>query len=147
AKVAFHTAPTDQNNAEAMGESATPSAIVSAATAQVIAAPPAKPCPPKRIPIAPALGKVEKPNLREPLSAELEAELNAALGDKSLDDLIASETGGASTPAGEPLEIESRHKAKVLRIFRDNVFVDLGGRNQGVLVLHQLPEEPEVGVV
>ena len=69
------------------------------------------------------------------LSPELEAELQPALGEEPLDEIIAKETG-AST--GEILETETRLKGRVLRIFRDNVFVDLGGRNQGVLMLHTL---------
>src|SRR5436189_117258 len=79
--------------------------------------------------------KVEKPNLRAPLPEDLEAELQAALGEGSLEDLIASDSeAAADSTAGEPLEVESRHKGTVLRIFRDSVFIDLGGRNQGVLV-------------
>ncbi|HTQ40840.1 MAG TPA: S1 RNA-binding domain-containing protein [Pirellulales bacterium] len=90
--------------------------------------------------------KVELPNLRAPLSPELEAELEAALGDQSLDEMIAAETSGATgTASGEPLEPEARLTGTVARIFRDNVFVDLGGRNQGVLTLHTLPQEPNVG--
>ena len=107
---------------------------------------PLKKINPKFEKMVPPSAKVEKPNLRAPLSDDLQAELDAVLGSESLDDLIAAETGatgGEST--GEQLEVESRHKGKVLRIFRDNVFVDLGGRNQGVLVLHSLAKEPEVG--
>jgi small subunit ribosomal protein S1 len=94
--------------------------------------------------------KVEVPNVRAALPDDLEAELQAALGDQSLDDLISAESTGApgktaGPTAGEPLEIESRHKGRVLRIFRDNVFVELPGQNQGVLVLHQLPAEPQIG--
>jgi predicted RNA-binding protein with RPS1 domain len=91
----------------------------------------------------PVQGKVEPPNLRQALSPELEAELEAALGNATLDELISAETAGPATP--EALEPESRLKGRVLRIFRDNVFVDLGGRNQGVLAFHQLEHEPEIG--
>lgn len=91
----------------------------------------------------PPQGKVEKPNLRQALSPELEVELAEALGDATLDELIAAETAGPAAPEG--LEPESRHKAKVLRIFRDNVFVDLGGRNQGVASFQQFAEEPAIG--
>jgi small subunit ribosomal protein S1 len=90
--------------------------------------------------------KVELPNLRAELSPDLEAELQAALGEQSLEELIAAETGSAAgAVAGEPLESESRHTGHVARIFRDNVFVELGGRNQGVLTLHTLAQEPNVG--
>ncbi len=70
--------------------------------------------------------------------------MQAALGDQSLEELIASETG-ASTATGESLELESRHSARVACIYRDNVFVDLGGRNQGVTTLRILLAEPQIG--
>ena len=107
---------------------------------------PLKKINPKFEKMVPPSAKVEKPNLRAPLSDDLQAELDAALGSQSLDEMIAAETDAtAGESTGEQLEVESRHKGKVLRIFRDSVFMDLGGRNQGVLVLHQLPEEPAVG--
>jgi predicted RNA-binding protein with RPS1 domain len=112
------------------------------------AAPQRKAAPKKskfEVPMLP-VGKVEMPNLRADLPPELEAELQAALGDQSLEELIASETGaGPGAVTGEPLEMESRHSARVARIFRDYVFVDLGGRNQGVTTLHILPAEPQIG--
>lgn len=176
AKVAFRTAPLNPSKPTCAGAATAATETVPASTAQTsaksqseenvsVAAPgqvqqtnPAlqpKPAPlaasphkPKFVVSSTPTVKVEKPNLRAPLSEELEAELSAALGDQSVEDLIAAETGAASGGiAGEPLEIESRHKGKVLRIFRDSVFIDLGGRNQGVLVLHQLPQEPQVGDV
>jgi predicted RNA-binding protein with RPS1 domain len=91
----------------------------------------------------PPQGKVEKPNLRQALPEELEIELQMALGDAKLDELIAAETAGPATPEG--LEPETRIKGRVLRIFRDNVFVELGGRNQGVLSFQQFVEEPAIG--
>src|SRR5262249_47821142 len=39
----------------------------------------------------------------------------------------------------------SRHKARIVSIHRDDVFVELGGRNQGVLSLRQFPEPPAIG--
>jgi small subunit ribosomal protein S1 len=149
AKVAFHTqpgaAPTEgkpQSEPQAKEEGQEP------------ARPPikikSKPRKPRfDIPIQP-VGKVEKPNLRAPLPEELEIELQHALGDRSLEELISEETGatpGGAAATGQPLETESRHKARVLRIFRDNVFVELGGRNQGVLALHSFANEPAIGDV
>jgi predicted RNA-binding protein with RPS1 domain len=97
------------------------------------------------MPVQPT-SKVEMPNVRAELSPELEAELQAALGNQSLEELIGAEGGATGgTAPGEPLEMESRHKARVARIFRDNVFVDLPGHNQGVLTLHLLAQELNVG--
>jgi ribosomal protein S1 len=77
------------------------------------------------------------------LPPELEEELQQALGDQTLDELIAAETGGPAPP--ESLEPESRHKARVVRIFRDDVFVEIAGRNQGILKLQSFVEEPQLG--
>ena len=89
--------------------------------------------------------RIEPPNLRAALPPELEAELQEAMGSASIDEMIAAEN--VDTAAAESLEPESRHKAKVLRIFRDDVFVELPGHNQGVLVLHSFVKEPQIGDV
>lgn len=87
--------------------------------------------------------KVAVPNLRAELPDDLAEELQASLGGMSIDELIESES---KIPAsGEPLEAEAKVKGKVLRVHRDNVFVDLGGPNQGVMPLRQFVEPPAVG--
>ncbi|MGH7136403.1 MAG: 30S ribosomal protein S1, partial [Pirellulales bacterium] len=88
--------------------------------------------------------KVEVPNIRERLPIELELEVEEALGDVSLDEMI--EPGGGAAPAAE-LQPESRHRGRIASIHRDKVFVDLGWRNQGLLSLRQFPVAPEVGAV
>lgn len=94
---------------------------------------------------APPTGqKVAVPNIRERLPIELELEVEEALGGVSLTEMI--EPGAVAAPAGE-LEPESRHHGRIASIHRDNVFVDLGGRNQGVLSLRQFPVAPEIGAV
>ena len=93
---------------------------------------------------APSAKKVDVPNIRERLPIELELEVEEALGGVSLDEMI--EPGVAAAPAGE-LQPEGRYRGRVASIHRDNVFIDLGGRNQGVLSLRQFPVAPEVGTV
>lgn len=94
----------------------------------------AKPAaPPKKVPV---------PSLRDPLSTELEREINSALGDEALDALVSS---GPTEDAGELLEMDSRHRGTVVKIHGDNVFFSLGGRNQGVASLRQFKEPPLVG--
>ncbi|HQU42910.1 MAG TPA: S1 RNA-binding domain-containing protein, partial [Pirellulales bacterium] len=88
--------------------------------------------------------KVAVPNIRERLPIELELEVEEALGGMSLEEVIEPTTTGTST--GE-LSPESQHRGRIASIHRDNVFVDLGGRNQGVLSLRQFPIAPEVGTV
>jgi small subunit ribosomal protein S1 len=147
AKVAFRTQP-----GSAAAEVKPPSEPLAQEEGREPARPPIKFKSKQRkprfdVPIQPA-GKVEKPNLRAPLPEELEIELQHALGERSLEELIAEESGAAPAGAaatGEPLETESRHKGRVVRVFRDNVFVELGGRNQGVMALHSLANEPAVG--
>ena len=92
--------------------------------------------------------KVPPPNLRAELPPELAQELAEALGEMSVDDLLAAEAGSAgASGVGVELEPESRLKAKVLQVHRDNVFFELPGRNQGVVSIRQFAELPEPGAV
>jgi small subunit ribosomal protein S1 len=92
------------------------------------------------------------PNVREQLPPELEEqlekELEEALGDASLDSLIEEADRASGQTAGAPeLTPEARVKATVLKIHRDDVFVSLGGQNQGVVPLRQFEETPpDLGV-
>jgi small subunit ribosomal protein S1 len=87
---------------------------------------------------------VPVPSKRAPLSEDLEAELAAALGGMSLDEIVADE---GVKKSGEGLERDSRHRALVLRTHGDNVFVSLGGRNEGVASLRSFNEPPNPGDV
>lgn len=82
------------------------------------------------------------PNIRGNLSPELEAELSLALGDASIDDLMAGSESITNQPILEP---ESRHTGRVVAVQRDDVFVELGAREQGVVPLKLFEEPPEAG--
>ncbi|HTU25131.1 MAG TPA: S1 RNA-binding domain-containing protein [Pirellulales bacterium] len=82
--------------------------------------------------------------MRAPLTAELEQELAVALGDVSIDDMLASTAPAAAAPE---LEVESRHRGRVVSVHRDDVFVDLGSQRQGVLSMRSFAEPPELGTV
>jgi small subunit ribosomal protein S1 len=82
------------------------------------------------------------PNIRDQLSPELQAEYEAALGDIAFDSLMQSDAGGEAAPELAP---ESRVKGRVAMISREDVFVDLGGRNQGIVPLRQFDEPPAEG--
>lgn len=84
------------------------------------------------------------PNVRDKLSPELEQELAAALEGQSLDALIADTS---ASDAGDELAPDTRLTATVAKLHREDVFVELGGRNQGVLPLKQFEgtTPPEVG--
>src|SRR5690606_35541571 len=87
------------------------------------------------------------PSTRAPLSDELEQELEAALGDMSLDEIVAAETAAAQAAA--PAEAEAsgkgREQGQIVAIHNEDVFVELGTRRQGVLPLIQFTDPPQVG--
>ena len=89
-------------------------------------------------------GKIPRPNLRAELSPDLEQELAESLGDLSLEEVLASDE---RSKHAAPLELESRAKARVVRVHRDDVFVDLPGMNQGVIPLKNFVEAPAVGAI
>jgi ribosomal protein S1 len=77
------------------------------------------------------------PRLKD-LDAEIEKELQEAMGDFSSRELLA-ETPRRGPGAPEP----GRKKGRVLRVHGADVFVDVpGGRSQGVLPLDQFPDGP-----
>ena len=85
---------------------------------------------------------VPKPSVRDPLSADLEQELESALGEVELGDLMESQ--GASG-ASAVLEVDSRRRATVVKIHGDHVFFSLGGPNEGVASVRQFKKPPEPG--
>lgn len=79
------------------------------------------------------------PNIRDQLTPDLEKEYLEALGDESFDTLM-SEGAGADTAV--ELVPETRITGKIATIHGEDVFVDLGGRNQGVVPLRQFESAP-----
>jgi small subunit ribosomal protein S1 len=82
------------------------------------------------------------PNIREQLSPELQAELDSAIGEASLDELI-----GQTPRMAPPIDLppESRVRGRVVSVRNDQVFVELGGRNQGLVSARQFDEPPAAG--
>jgi small subunit ribosomal protein S1 len=93
--------------------------------------------------LPPSRDRVALPNLRAGLSEDLELEYLEALGGQSIDQVIADESKGAP----KELEPDSRHQGRVIAVHRDNVFVDLGSRQQGVVGLKNFAAPPEVGTL
>ncbi|MBL7041506.1 MAG: S1 RNA-binding domain-containing protein [Pirellulaceae bacterium] len=89
--------------------------------------------------------KVPVPSVRDSLPPDLEREIDAALGDASLDELHELASSGPDEDVGELLDMDSRCRATVIKIHGDNVFFSLGGRNQGVASVRQFKEPPLVG--
>ncbi len=82
------------------------------------------------------------PNIREQLSSDLEEEFNRALGDVSMEELMV---GGDSSVGRELFEPESSHTGRVVAVQRDDVFVELGGCEQGCVPVKQFDEPPQPG--
>jgi small subunit ribosomal protein S1 len=95
-------------------------------------------------PLAAPGKKIPLPNIRGALSADLEQEFQAAFADVPLDTLMS---GSEAAAAQAPLEPESRHTARVVAVGREDVFLELGGRDQAVIPLKVFPEPPQVGAV
>ncbi|MHC4402131.1 MAG: 30S ribosomal protein S1, partial [Planctomycetota bacterium] len=94
-------------------------------------------------PILPESGKkFPPPSVRDRLPPDLEDEFRQALGDESLDELIAD---GEAVTRQSMLEADTQHTGRVVMIRREDVFVELGGREQGVLPLKEFEETPELG--
>jgi predicted RNA-binding protein with RPS1 domain len=89
--------------------------------------------------------RIAPPNMRDKLGDDLEAELAAALGEGSLNDLIETSTPQS---AGTEIEQDSKQKARVVRTSAEFVFVDLPGANQGAIPILQFGEKvPEAGTI
>jgi small subunit ribosomal protein S1 len=102
----------------------------------------AHPAPAKLAPKKHAPKHYPPPNIRDQLSPELEAEYQAALADLSLDTLMNQVAEGESVV---DVEAETRIKVRVARIHNEDVFVDFGGRNQGIVPLRQFDSPPKEG--
>ncbi|MCA9231143.1 MAG: S1 RNA-binding domain-containing protein [Planctomycetales bacterium] len=94
---------------------------------------------------APQKSHYPPPNIRDRLSPDLEKELEAALGGESLDQII----DGTEATSGENTELAPDTKVigTVAKVHREDIFLELGGRNQGLLPLKQFEKSdpPEVG--
>ncbi len=87
--------------------------------------------------------KVAVPNRRQRMSDEMELELVAAFGDATVDDLLVDK----GDKANREIPPESKCQGRVAMVHNDDVFVELGGRNQGVLSLRQFTDPPEIGAI
>ncbi len=90
------------------------------------------------------LSSVPTPNRRARLSDDLEDEFNALLSGESLDSLMKNDKANVGDAT---LEEGTKVRCRVEAVQRDSVFVDVGGREHGLLPLKQFPEDapPTVG--
>lgn len=89
-------------------------------------------------------GREYKEKFRPETDSALDREVDAALKDVSLDDLYAA---GPSKPSTADLARKGLRRGKVSRvdIEDDVVFVDFGGKSQGIAPLSQFEQPPTVG--
>ena len=71
------------------------------------------------------------------LDASLDAEIEAALGDASIEDMLDY----ADRPSGE----REFRKGRIVNVYGDDVFVEFGPKSQGICPLAQFQEKPQVG--
>lgn len=74
------------------------------------------------------------------LGDDIDAEIEAALGNISMDDVVEK-----SDATDTELELNSRVSGLITKIFKDNVFFKLAGQHEGVAALHTFKEPPEEG--
>ena len=84
--------------------------------------------------------------LRKSFDAEIEAELEAAMSGLDKQSLMGDVNQARTKPASAATPADSgRKKGRIISIHGDDVFVDVGGRSQGVLSLDQFSEPPQIG--
>lgn len=85
----------------------------------------------------------------EKLDAELQSELDEALGDMSIEDLLDAELAAEVDQAAdqEAPVAEGVRRGTVVSIQGDDIFVEVGGKRQGILPASQYRDEPlpEIG--
>ena len=83
-----------------------------------------------------------KPDPRTDLDARLEAEIQAALGDMSLEDMLDQPRKPSATQSGEGRDTRS---GTVVAIHGDDVFIEFGPKSQGVCSISHFEAPPTRG--
>jgi small subunit ribosomal protein S1 len=90
----------------------------------------------------PVAGKIPVPSVRAKSSEEEQSALDAELAGADLDGLMI---GDRMLRVGRSLEDGSRHQGKVIKVHNANVFISLGGPDEGVVPLLQFDTPPTEG--
>ncbi len=89
------------------------------------------------------IGGTEQFRPENELSKDLQQEIDDALGDISIEDLL-SESEPSSSNASEKPKAKGIKSGTVIDIQPDAIFVDMGGKSQGILPPTQFSEEEEM---
>ena len=84
------------------------------------------------------------PALESESTADIQKEIELALGDETMDTLMMS---ASEKITAEELAEGEQAKGRILSISEEHLFVDLERRNQGIIPLKQLKEIPAIGTV
>ncbi len=91
----------------------------------------------------PSVTSFPPPRLQR-MSEDLQQEIDEALQDVSLEELLQGETRTDAATTGE-ITLDERVLATVIKTDRDSVFCSLGGQHEGVVSLRQFAEPPAPG--
>jgi len=86
-----------------------------------------------------------KEKFRKDSDASLDKQVDAALEGVSLDDLYAFDKPREAAAPDAAGQVKGIRKGRVVSIGKEDVFVDLGGKSQGIASLIQFDEPPKVG--
>ena len=131
----------------------TPSADISLPDPSAVQTPPVEtppvetpvdemPSEPKFSPPPARTGPIPIPNIRRDLSDDLMKEFEEVMGSVEMDAIVE---GSDRVAKQAVFENESQHHGTVLSISTEDVFIDLGGREQGTVPVRQFAELPEIG--
>jgi small subunit ribosomal protein S1 len=84
-----------------------------------------------------------KEKFRPDADAKLDAQIDAALADVSMDKLYGFDKPRSVTP--EQSAAGGMRKGKIVSVGKDDVFIDFGGKSQGIVPSIQFETEPKVG--
>ncbi len=87
--------------------------------------------------------RVQLPNLRQPLGDDLQAQLDAELAEADLETFLSGSAGLENRQGG--LEEGQKIQGTVLKMDEENVYVALGGPDEGMVSRLQFEPPPEIG--
>lgn len=91
----------------------------------------------------PRRSKISVPNVRHALPDDIQAEFESILGGDDFDGMMSGPA--ADSVKKNPIEDGARVQGVVLKIQADDVFISLGGPDEGVVPFEQFKEEPVIG--